>query len=126
MKVRLTDNEIRLRVTDSEMQMLAGGSTVSCAVTRDATIHLGVGDGPHFALLGSIWTVTISAADVQRRAEVVGPDGVGSSIVDYPARDGSPRVLVEIDRQRRARKGRSSPNRQSGRFSRSKTGDPSD
>lgn len=126
MKVRLTNNEIRLRVTDSEMQMLARGSTVSCSITPDATIHLGVGDGPHFALLGSIWTVTISSADVQRYAEVVGPDGVGSSIVDYLARDGSPRVLVEIDRQRRARKGRSSPNRQSGRFSRSKTGDPSD
>lgn len=126
MKVRLTDNEIRVRVTADEMQILAGGSAVSCAVTRDATIHLGVGDGPHFALLGSTWTVTISSADVLRHAEVVGPDAVATSVADYPARDGSPRILVEIDRHRRARTGRSSPNRQPGSFSRSETEDPSD
>ncbi|NOX23845.1 MAG: hypothetical protein GXP36_12270 [Actinobacteria bacterium] len=96
MKIRLTDNEARIRVSPKEVTALLSKATLVCNVTPDVRIRLRLGDVSTFETSASDWLITIDASTVR---DIEGM--IGYRMADVAAQSGAPRVVLEIDRPKR-------------------------
>ncbi len=96
MKIRLTDNEARIRVSPKEVTALLSKATLVCNVTPDVRIRLRLGDVSTFETSASDWLITIDASTVR---DIEGM--IGYRLADVAAQPGAPRVVLEIDRPKR-------------------------
>ncbi len=94
MKVRLTDGDVRLRLSESEAATVLEGHQILTSVTDDLVIALVPADTSDSSMgtVGSVHAVMIPAAEART------PSMVDPLIYESPPGN-QPYILVEMDRQ---------------------------